>query len=94
MIRRSLLTLIDIIDRLRRRDPGLCFDVIDGRLNSERVVLRKKPKAFTAHFDFGPNTSNQHEESIPPNTMRLLNRKTQNFCCGVSGPYFSYFRFD
>ena len=44
--------LFDSLDGLRRRNPFLRIHVVDGDLNSERVLLREKPRVLSTDSDF------------------------------------------
>jgi hypothetical protein len=64
MIRCAVLTLLDVIDRFRGRNPGSSLDVVDRGLDSLGIVLRKEPKMFSTDFDFRPDAISQHKESV------------------------------
>src|ERR1700739_3245276 len=81
-LRCPVLPLLDVIDRLRRCNPSSCLDAEDRRLNTLRVVLRKKPQMFTANFDFGPNSIRQHRPNLVDTWCRFLVK--QNFLSTTS----------
>ena len=57
---RLVFALLDVVDRLRRNNPGSRGDIVNRRLHALRAMLREQTEVFATHFDFGPNAVIQH----------------------------------
>jgi hypothetical protein len=54
---RSLIALLDILNRFGGRNPNLRIQIVDRRLYALGIVLGKKPQMFLSHFNLRPRST-------------------------------------
>ena len=58
--RGSIFALLNVAHKFGRRDPTFGIYVINGKLHSLGIMLRKQMDMFATEFDFSPHALCQH----------------------------------
>jgi len=61
-VRRFFLSLLNVIDNFRGRNPALRINIEYRHLDALRIILGKKAQIHIAYLDFGPHAFGQHFE--------------------------------